>query len=55
MILLDSSVIVDHTRGKDSRLAGWFKLYPVVVCGIIRAEILHGLRNPADRPNSSRS
>lgn len=49
MILVDSSVIFDHTRGKDPRLAGWFKTLPVAVCGIVRAEVLHGARNPRDR------
>ena len=49
MILLDTSVIFDHTRGTDARLARWFAIYPVAVCGIVRSEVLHGARNPADR------
>jgi predicted nucleic acid-binding protein len=49
VILLDSSVIFDHTRGTDPRLAGFFKTLPIGVCGVVRAEVLHGARNPANR------
>ena len=49
MILLDSCVIFAHTRGKEPRLADWFKRYPVAVCGVIRAEVLHGAKAPGDR------
>ncbi len=49
MILLDSSVLFDHTRGKDPRLVGWFQSYSIAVCGIVRAEVLHGARNASDR------
>jgi predicted nucleic acid-binding protein len=49
MILVDASVIFDHTRGKDPRLAQLFKALPVAVCGVIRAEVLHGARNAKDR------
>ena len=53
MILLDSCIIFDHTRGKDQRLAGWFKTHPVAVCGVVRAEVLHGARTPGDRAKLS--
>ena len=49
MILLDSSVIFDHLRGKDPKLAGLFTTLPVAVCGIVRAETLHGAKDAADR------
>src|SRR5947209_7499702 len=49
MILVDSSVIFDHTRGKDPRLAHLFATLPVAVAGVVRAEVLHGARNPKDR------
>jgi predicted nucleic acid-binding protein len=51
VILVDASVIFDHTRNKDPRLAGWFLALPVAVCGVTRAEVLAGARNPADRVN----
>ena len=49
MILIDSCVIFDHTRGKDPRLAGLFQTLPSAVCGVTRAEVLHGARSAADR------
>ena len=49
MILVDSCVVFDHTRGTDRRLGGFFKTLPVAVCGVVRAEVLHGVRNPANR------
>jgi predicted nucleic acid-binding protein len=49
VILLDSTVIFDYTRGTDARLAGWFKKYPVAICEIVRSEVLHGARSPSDR------
>jgi predicted nucleic acid-binding protein len=49
MILLDSSVVFDHTRGRDPRLAAHFSTFPVAVCGVVRAEVLCGARHPADR------
>lgn len=42
-------MIFDHTRGNDPKLAGLFQSLPVGICGIVRAEVLHGTRNPAHR------
>ena len=49
MILIGSSVIFDHLRGNDPKLAGLFVPLPLAVCGIVRAEVLHGTKNAADR------
>ena len=49
MILVDTSVVVDHLRGKDPKLAVLLPALPVAVCGVVRAEVLCGSRNPADR------
>jgi predicted nucleic acid-binding protein len=49
VILVDSCAIFDHTRGTDPRLGGFFKTLPIGVCGVVRAEVLHGARNPANR------
>lgn len=49
MTLVDSSVIFDHTRGRDPSLAQKFTTLPVAICGVTRAEVLHGSRNPKDR------
>ena len=49
MILVDSSVIFDHTRGNDPKLAHLFSTLAVAVAGAVRAEVLHGARNAKDR------
>jgi predicted nucleic acid-binding protein len=49
MIVVDSCVIFDHTRGKDPRLAALFQTLPSAVCGVTRAEVLHGARSTGDR------
>jgi predicted nucleic acid-binding protein len=49
MILVDTSVIIDYLRNADPKLDGLFQTLPVGICGVTRAEILHGVRSPADR------
>ena len=49
MILLDSSVLFDHTRSQDPKLADQFASLPIAVCGITRSEALHGARNAKER------
>jgi predicted nucleic acid-binding protein len=49
VILVDSSVIFDLTRGTAPRLGESFKTLPEGVCGVVRAEVLHGSRNSANR------
>ena len=49
MILVDTSVVIDHLQGKDPKLAALLPALPVAVCGVTRAEVLCGSRNPADR------
>jgi predicted nucleic acid-binding protein len=51
MILVDTSVVIDYTRGKDPKLRALVQTKPVAVCGVVRAEILCGARNAADRAN----
>ncbi len=51
MILVDTSVVIDYTRGTDPKLQALLLAYPVAVCGITRTEVLHGSRNPAHRQN----
>ena len=46
MILVDTSVAVDYARGKDAKLIALMPTLPVVVCGIVRAELLCGARDP---------
>jgi hypothetical protein len=49
MIVVDSCVIFDYTRGKDQRLLNYFGSLSVGICGITRAELLHGARTPSHR------
>jgi predicted nucleic acid-binding protein len=49
MILLDSCVVIEYTRGKDVKLQVLFGTLPLAVCGIARAEVLAGSRSAADR------
>ncbi len=49
MILVDAGVIIDYLRAVDPRLGPLFRSLPVAICGVTRAEILHGARSQADR------
>lgn len=49
MILVDSGVVIDYLRTGDAKLDQLFRALPVAVCGIVRAELLHGVRSPGDR------
>jgi predicted nucleic acid-binding protein len=49
MILLDSTVVIDYSRGKDPTLPSLFSALPLVVCGIVRAEVLAGARHSKER------
>ena len=49
MILVDSGVVIDYERTLDPKLDHLFRVLPVAVCGVTRAEVLHGTRSPHDR------
>jgi predicted nucleic acid-binding protein len=49
MTLVDTSVVIDYLRSGDAKLLGLFQSLPGAICGVTRAEVLHGARNPADR------
>jgi predicted nucleic acid-binding protein len=51
MILLDTSVVIDYARGKDAKLAAHLPTVAAAVCGIVRAELLCGARDPKHRAN----
>lgn len=48
MILVDTTVVVAYLRSADARLQKLFATHQAGICGVTRAEILHGVRNPAD-------
>jgi predicted nucleic acid-binding protein len=49
MILVDAGVLIDFLRTKEAKLGRLFRSEPVAICGVSRAEILAGARNPRDR------
>ena len=49
MILLDTTVVIDYTRGRDAKLVSRLPKLPVVVCGVVRAELLCGARDANHR------
>src|SRR5438876_6361203 len=49
MILVDTSVVIDWSPGKDAKLRLLIPSLPVAVCGVTQAELLHGSRDPAHR------
>lgn len=49
MILVDANVIIGYLKKPDPKILGLFHAHQAAVCGITRAEVLHGALNPADR------
>jgi predicted nucleic acid-binding protein len=49
MILVDANVVIAYIKKPDPKVLGLFQTHQAAVCGITRAEVLHGARNPADR------
>jgi predicted nucleic acid-binding protein len=49
VILIDSSVLFDHTRGLDSSLSVLLSSLPVAICGVTRTEAFHGVRTGKER------
>jgi predicted nucleic acid-binding protein len=49
MILVDTSVLIDWSQGKDATLQTLLPALPVAVCGVTQAEFLHGSRDAAHR------
>ena len=49
MILTDSNIVIDYGKGRDAKLMALVPTLPVGTCGVTRAEVLHGARNPAER------
>src|SRR5919199_44441 len=51
MIVTDTTVVIDYTRGRDAKLVSLVPTLPVAICGITRAEVLAGAQNPGHRRN----
>jgi predicted nucleic acid-binding protein len=51
MTLTDSTVVIDYLRTRDPHLLHLFGIHDAALCGVTRAEILHGAKGPANRRN----
>lgn len=49
MLLVDTSVVIDFTRNADPAMLAIFQREDATITGIIRAEVLHGTRDPRHR------
>jgi predicted nucleic acid-binding protein len=49
MILTDTSIVVALLRTKDPKLRQLIVAHNAAICGVTRAEILHGARDPNHR------
>jgi predicted nucleic acid-binding protein len=45
MILVDTSILVAYLRSPTKYVSQMMQQYDAAVCGVIRAELLHGARN----------
>ncbi len=48
MILVDTSVVIALLRTANPKILANVKQHAAVICGITRAEVLYGVRNPPD-------
>lgn len=44
MILVDSNILIDYYRSRDSELAKMIDSMPIAICGVVKSEVLHGAR-----------
>lgn len=49
MLLVDTSVVIDYTPSADPAMFAIFQAEDAAITGIIRAEVLHGSRDPSHR------
>jgi len=46
MILVDANVVIAYLKKPDPKVLGLFQTHQAAVCGITRAEVLHGATFP---------
>lgn len=49
MILVDTNIIIDYLKGNESILSDLIEEDNLAICGIILAELLHGIQSEKDR------
>lgn len=45
MILVDSNILIDYYRDRNSELAKKIDSMQIGVCGVVKSEVLHGAKN----------
>lgn len=48
MVLVDTNIIIGFWRKRDSSMEQIFLTEDVAVCGVVKAELMHGARNKED-------
>ena len=51
MVLADSNIMIEYFRSRDSELAKKIDNMDIVLCGAVRAEIIHGARTDQEIDN----
>ena len=49
MILVDSSILIDSLRSGDPKISSLLHAQGGIVCGVVLAELLHGVRTRRER------
>jgi predicted nucleic acid-binding protein len=49
MILIDTNILIDYLKGTDSILTDLFEKEELALCGIVLAELLHGVNSNHDK------
>ena len=51
MVLADSNIMIEYFRSRDSELARKIDTMDIALCGVVRAEIIHGARTDQEIDN----
>ena len=51
MVLADSNIMIEYFRSRNSELANKIDTMDIALCGVVRAEILHGARTEQEIDN----
>ncbi len=51
MILIDSNILIEYYRDRNSELAKKIDNLPIAICGVIKSEILHGAKTSTEINN----
>ena len=51
MILVDSNILIDYYRDRNSELAKKIDSMQIGICGVVKSEVLHGAKNYAEVDN----